>query len=84
MQNPIGWHHGYSGPWDGTQPPGGVAPSRADLALARHLAKKAAYANDHEAGRSGLLAAIRAVLRRVGSKDQTLNRKLKMSPSWTR
>jgi hypothetical protein len=40
----INWHIGYTGPWNDPQPRGGVAPSRADLELARHLEKRAAYA----------------------------------------
>ena len=40
----IDWHIGYTGPWNDPQPQGGVAPFRADLELARHLEKRAAYA----------------------------------------
>lgn len=37
------WSIGYADPWQTPQPPGGVAPLRHDLALARHLEKRMAY-----------------------------------------
>ena len=37
------WPTGHSDPWQAPQPPGGVAPLRHDLALARYLEKRAAY-----------------------------------------
>lgn len=38
------WYVCYTNPWGAAQPPGGVAPVRADLELARYLEKKAAAA----------------------------------------
>ena len=37
------WPIGYADPWQRLQPPGGVAPLRHDLALARYLEKRMAY-----------------------------------------
>jgi len=38
----IEWPIGYTDPWQTPQPPGGVAPLRHDLALARYLEKRMA------------------------------------------
>jgi hypothetical protein len=45
MLNPgsTEWPKGYVDPWHISQPPGGVAPLRHDLALARYLEKRKAY-----------------------------------------
>lgn len=65
MQNPNDWLIGYVGPWDALQPRGGVAPSRANLALARHLEKRAAHlAAERDAAR-GIGVAMLA-LRKLG------------------
>lgn len=37
------WPIGFADPWQAPQPPGGVAPLRHDLALARYLEKRMAY-----------------------------------------
>jgi len=37
------WHIGHADPWMLPQIPGGVAPSRHDLALARYLEKQAEH-----------------------------------------
>lgn len=37
------WHIGHNSPWLLPYPGGGVAPSRADEALARYLEKRAAH-----------------------------------------
>jgi hypothetical protein len=43
LPSSTGWPMGYIDPWQMPQPPGGVAPLRHDLALARYLEKRKAY-----------------------------------------
>jgi len=64
---PGAWTLGHTDPWS-TQPPGGVAPSRSDMALARYLE---AQAVNRGAGWS-LLDACRSGMRWIWSRRPKL------------